>query len=88
MKRSQHGGYPTWRCRRCGSVFGGEPKRKFVDFDWRHISEKVSLYSASGKFPDYFAWTYMSHRCADGGIGVGEFVGLSSTKTTGSTSKK
>jgi len=74
MKRRQYGGYPTWKCRRCGLVFMEKGKRYVVDVPNHTCMSRLVLYDGE-------RWHYMMqqkpHMCEDYGIGLADFIGLS-----------
>jgi len=77
MKRKKVGGYPTWKCRRCGDIFTDPTKRFAIDVPDYNCSSRLVLYDGEN-------WYYMQqekpHYCKDLGIGLADFIGLSPDK--------
>ena len=72
--RSSKGGYPAWKCRLCGAVFTDKKAEAFtLPNGYPMQAQGIQLYRQGG-FSQ--AVTLNKHICADGSLGIADFIGL------------
>jgi len=81
-KKITRGGYPTWRCRRCGVLYtapglSGEGKYRAIELPNDNCTSDVILHADGGSA---YMELYQPHYCKDQGIGIADFIGLSPNK--------